>query len=569
MSEGNAKRLNLTCVLLLAAIALLVLAPGIGLNLTDRDEGWYSQIVREMRNTGDWLVPRYLGKVWLGKPPMLYWLVGLSTRLLGWGEWQARLVPVLASVANVLLIAWLATRLFNRRVGVWSGAIFITFGMATAIGKLLLVDAVLLTFILTAIVLQWRMATAGVTHTRAALHGLAIGLGVLTKGPVIIIFAGAFVPALLVAYPERWRTWLGNWRWWVWGGLLAIGVGAPWYLYMYRVAHDTFVSQFITYELTSRLASRTQGGTPGYPGFYVVAALVCLLPWSPCVPGALRAAIHNRRLDPAYPLLLTWLILPWAFLEIIRGKVLSYPLPCYAALAILLAAELTRRFEASASWDSLKRSTRWAFRLACLPLLFAGSLILLAGLVYRHHTWGCATITLGAVCTIGYLIALYLLRQRGLRAGCIAILAATIAMQATIGAVLNPSLDSLGFSRRAAEGINAEARPGEQVVLCGYKEPTLYLYTREPIKTIDPGVLGEFVESARLGPPVLLAVYERDLEMIEKIDAKIKQDLSTSLRPHFVREITGYTHVKKIRWDRKGDEYLIRPDRMYLARLGR
>ncbi|GAF95834.1 unnamed protein product, partial [marine sediment metagenome] len=97
-SHKSSESLGLAGGLLLLIVALAVLVPGtIGVSLVDRDEGWYAQVCREMLESGDWLIPRYLGEVWLAKPPLLYWLVTMSYSLFGVGEWQARLVPVLAT----------------------------------------------------------------------------------------------------------------------------------------------------------------------------------------------------------------------------------------------------------------------------------------------------------------------------------------------------------------------------------------------------------------------------------------------------------------------------------------
>ena len=571
-SNGNLnsdQRLPLTSILLLIAMAALLLMPGMGVSLIDRDEGWYGQVVREMRATGDWLVPRRDGEVWLGKPPMLYWLAGLSTFVFGWGEWQLRLMPVLAGIVNTVLVAWFAARLFNRRVGLWAGAIFITFGLATIVSKMFLVDALLLTLILLAVMLQWKMATLGVTHLRAILFGIVIGLGILTKGPVIIIFSGPFAIALLVAYPRCWRRWLGDWRWWLWGGLFAFVVSAPWCIYLYHVDRNTFLSQFIGFEMTSRLASRTQGSVPGFPGFYLLAAVGCLLPWTVTIPGALRTAYRERRVDPAYPLLLIWLIIPWVFLEAISGKGFQYPLPCYVALAILLAAELVRRFENPIAWASLPRHTREVFRWTCWPMLSAGIVALLVGVWYFHHALSHPLLALGAVLVVSFGGALVLFQKVSLRAGCMAVIAATVATHATAGLRLTPVLDSFNFSRRTAEAINAETQPSEKVVLCGYKEPTLHFYTNERMEIVHPSMLTRFVDEARSGPPILLAVYGRELEDLEKKPAT-RQLIDTQLRPLFIRDrdVVGYTHVKRMRFDRQGFRWYLRPDRMYLARLG-
>ena len=58
--------------ILLLALSLVLLLPGTWVSLTDRDEGYYGQVCREMLAGGDWLVPQYLGQPWLFKPPLLY-----------------------------------------------------------------------------------------------------------------------------------------------------------------------------------------------------------------------------------------------------------------------------------------------------------------------------------------------------------------------------------------------------------------------------------------------------------------------------------------------------------------
>ena len=80
-------RLGLGASLLLLTVSLVSLAPGIQVSFFDRDEAWYAQVSREMLQGGDWLTPHYRGEVWLHKPPLLYWLVAASYRLLGVGEW--------------------------------------------------------------------------------------------------------------------------------------------------------------------------------------------------------------------------------------------------------------------------------------------------------------------------------------------------------------------------------------------------------------------------------------------------------------------------------------------------
>lgn len=337
--EGKAQTpsgqpLGVKPALLLLAVSLAVLVPGtIGVSFVDRDEGWYAQVCREMLETGDWLVPRYLGEVWLAKPPLSYWLVTASFKLFGVGEWQGRLVPVLASTINVLLVGALASSMYGRRVGLWAGLLFITSGLPAVVGKMLLTDPVMLTCTLMAVLTHWRIVTRGLPHRRAILYWLAIGLGMLAKGPATLVFAGAFALALI--WTKQRQGWLLDWRWWAWMPLAGL-VAGPWYVYIARYAGSTLVSQFFWYEVFARIAN-TPHGHGGPPGQYLLLSLAGLLPWTFFVPGALLASFKQRRGAPTCRLLLVWLAIPWIILELIHSKLPHYVMPCYVPIAILLA----------------------------------------------------------------------------------------------------------------------------------------------------------------------------------------------------------------------------------------
>ncbi len=190
--------------LLLLGVSLLVLLPGtFGVSLVDRDEGWYAQVSREMLETGDWLVPRYLGEPWLGKPPLLYWCVAASFRVFGLHERAGRLVSVLAMTMAVQLLATLASELYGRRAAFFASVSFITAAMPAVVGKLLITDALLLLWMMAACVALWHIATRGVTWTRAAAFWVCMGLGLLTKGPAILLFVGVFVAAASIWWRRR------------------------------------------------------------------------------------------------------------------------------------------------------------------------------------------------------------------------------------------------------------------------------------------------------------------------------------------------------------------------------
>jgi hypothetical protein len=137
-------------VFLLLVIPATLLYPGIGIHLFEPDEGRYAEIPREMLQRGEWIIPYLEGEPYLDKPPLLYWLVGLSYRLFGVHDWSARLVPALAVHGCVLLVYGLGRRILGERPAFW-GALLLSLAPGfMSMGRLLILDGLLAFWVLLA-----------------------------------------------------------------------------------------------------------------------------------------------------------------------------------------------------------------------------------------------------------------------------------------------------------------------------------------------------------------------------------------------------------------------------------
>ncbi len=509
---------------ILAALALALLLPGIQTSLFDRDEGWYAQVSREMLATGDWLVPRYLGEVWLAKPPLLYWLVAGSFRVLGIGEWQARLAPVAFSVVNVVLAAMLGAQLFGRRTGIWAGVLFATSSLPAFVGKMVLTDPPMLSCTLAALLLHGQMAEGGVRHVRAAAYWLCIAMGVLAKGPAILLFAGAFAIALLVSGK---RGWIRHPRFWLWLPL-GIAVAAPWYVYIGRHAGGTFTEQFLWYEIGSRLASEHRHAAP--PGYYLLVSLAGLLPWTVFVPGAVIEAVRDAREERRLRLVLVWLALPWIVLEIVRSKLPHYVAPCYVPLAILLARQLANATRDRRRLGMLMPGERKVLMLWPAVLIGIGGIVAGAAFAWAGPGWTLAALGTGATLVIGFAVVRALLIRYGLRPAVIGTVASIVVFYAVVGLWLLPALEPLRLSRRLADTINQSVSRGESVYLCGYEEPTTFFYIRGTARPLAPDGLE-------------LALRERSLVAVT---GEILEDLAPAFRQRLdtIAMVEGYNYVR-------------------------
>jgi 4-amino-4-deoxy-L-arabinose transferase-like glycosyltransferase len=474
--ETDSRRLGYAAGFLLAALAVLVLIPGIHVSLFDRDEGWYAEVCREMVQSGDWWTPRYLGSAWLAKPPLAYWLIASSYSLFGIGAWQGRIVSVLASAAVVVMVALIGARLCSRRAGIAAGVVFATAALPAIAGRMVLTDPVMLACTLAAVLLHERAAgdrhrTSRVRHAVACGYWALIGLGLLAKGPATPLFAGAFAVALAVV-PER-RQAIRDWRWWAWAPV-AIVVAAPWYAAMALTQPEAFTAHLLGNGIVSRVLDPIEGHG-GLPGYYLLVSAACLLPWTALVPSALAQAI-GRRKDEAARLLVVWMAVPWVLLELTSTKLPHYVLPCYVPLAILVGRLLDRIAGQDASPAGMAPVVRRLLGAWGWTLVAASAACSIVALTYGDPRYRLPAAACTALFGAGIAVAAVLINRGRLAAAGFAVVSACIVFHTVLGWWLLPSLDPLWVSRRLAERLDAAAANGEPIFVCGYEEPSTFFY---------------------------------------------------------------------------------------------
>src|SRR5688500_14136832 len=115
--------------LITAAWALLVAAALALRPILPVDETRYLSVAWEMWVRGDFLVPHLNGLPYSEKPPLLFWLFLLGWKVFGVNDWWPRLVPALFALANLLLTAALARRLWPARPRVARAAPWVLLGL--------------------------------------------------------------------------------------------------------------------------------------------------------------------------------------------------------------------------------------------------------------------------------------------------------------------------------------------------------------------------------------------------------------------------------------------------------
>lgn len=362
-ADGHVGRQRLAfAVLFLSALALLSVGVWEHTSVTGKDEYYLGlRTPMCMVEQDEWLVPCLDGAPRLKKPPMLYWLTRGSYELFGVSLGSARLVAVSLASLLVLGVALIA-RESGQRLGsaLLAGLITLSFVGLFVSGRMLELDVPVAAFSTLAFLflMRWYRRRRNTELIGAAL---LLAAGFLTKGPIVLVVAGAGGLALL-AMDAGARNHLRR-HWAAFGGtlLLFAALALPWFYYVGQAYPEQSAR-----ELSSELADRRFLQLSPVPLYGI---LMLALPWSfillERLYGLRALSRSSRRQALQLALWLALTLLPFFFIRTFERYLFGSLVP----LALLLAYGMQQR-----PWEKA-----WAARLGLgVTLVLALPLILLA-----------------------------------------------------------------------------------------------------------------------------------------------------------------------------------------------
>ena len=340
---------------LILIVALGGLALGSGMTaapLVDWDEATYAEVAHEAIANHTYLDFTWNGQAYVKKPPLLFWALVGSFKVLGESEFAARLPSVAAGLATLLLIYLTAAGGAGRLAGTLAALAPLQFYFFVARGgRDCATDAPLLFFL--------TLALYAILHARkdrrfCALAGVASGLAILSKGlagtiPLIIAPLAVFV---LPGFEAIGIAGLAV----IFG--CALAVAAPWYLYE-ALYNPLFWTSFVHHETLARVVRHLEDET--HPGWYtlhgfweemhflwplVLPAGALAVAMGRKVTGALVSGARRwRSISPATSLWIVWLAVALGAACAVQTKLPWYVLPTFVPAALLAGTLAARALE--------------------------------------------------------------------------------------------------------------------------------------------------------------------------------------------------------------------------------
>lgn len=331
--------------ILLVVVAGLMLFSKLGQgSLWDWDEAIYASVAKEMLETHSYLSQYLNGTYWPEKPPLVIWNMALGYKLFGINELMTRLPVAILGFINVIVVYWAGKKWFDHWVALAAALFFLGNIHFLQISRTGMLDGVLMFWVSLSLITYWLGRRNGYYFI---LSGLAMGLGIMSKGPNGLIVLPVVFISMAVQNDFKQLKKPLFWMLPVTGLIIVL----PWHIHqLIHHGHD-FSDYYFIYNLFKRSTSAVEGHS-GTPLFYIKYLLEHFFtPWmiwlGLIMIVSLRklAALYKTEKDHVIIFLLIWLAIVFGFYAIVKTKVVGYIMPCYVPMAMLAAAWGRRNWE--------------------------------------------------------------------------------------------------------------------------------------------------------------------------------------------------------------------------------
>ncbi|MCG8344407.1 MAG: glycosyltransferase family 39 protein [Chlorobiales bacterium] len=359
------------------------------------NESYYTEAVREMFESGNFIDIHYNYEPRFNKPPLTYWIIASSVALFGNNEFAARL--------PILILAFLTTILTYKTVRLLHGeeTAVLAFAMqAVSIqfmaGKQYASPEIPLAFFFSLTMYWFIQGRITRNSLYTLLAGTALGLTILTKGyPYFIIIGGIIVLYLLIDTAVDRKKLIQELK-----SLhlpvtipLALLIGGSWIAVMYFSHGDEFTAVLKKETIDRALTEKTNGLRDLL--FYPEVILWSFFPYSLVFYASLGSTLLSGKRIRNVSFAFSWFFVMLVIFTMAKGKIPTYFIQAHPAMAIMASCYLV----ALSPEDKRKNIiVQWFLLIPALLAVAAGALMIpvfeLPPLLYAIPLVALAVITL-------------------------------------------------------------------------------------------------------------------------------------------------------------------------------
>ena len=469
--------------------------------LANQDEARFALLAREGVEHGQWLLPRVRDVIYLNKPPLYFWTVGLLALPFGVvSDATAPLASIVCALLTLLAVIALGRRQWDDQVGLAAGLVLATAPYFYFMSHQVLSDMMMTAWLAWALYFLLRARLAPAPGRPLIGFYLCLAGALATKGPAALMGLAAALAVALLDHGWRGLRWLR----------LPMGLGilvlctAPWVLPYLLQSERSYVGGVVVGHYGEWYFREKPGSRLAAFG----DNLGRFLPWTVFLVAGLWWwwRDRNARRRP----LLAWTVVIAVAVSLSGEQRARYFLPVLPSLAVLVA-------------EVLVRAPREGGRLGRRVVLAGyGVLLLAAGAaaVYLLRPAAAAAtapdVFVPAPGAERWLVSLLMLAGLGAALAILSRpgsgLAATMAVATALGGIL--LVEGWGYPTRYAERANirgftaamaATLSPNERVL--AYPDANLYydFYLRRPVRELaTPAALESALASPKPGDVLLM-----------------------------------------------------------------
>lgn len=460
-------------------------------DLWEPDEARYAYVADEMRAGNHWLVPHRNGEFYAHKPPLMFWLINLTSLAIHHpvGPVASRLPSLLGGLLALFAITRLAVLWYGTQTSwriFWILPAVYLFWHQVGMGQ---IDALLCGLQMAALYCLFTDDSRR-TCWRPALAYIFMGLAILAKGPVgLLVPLGVYITAHLAAGEGAAlkRTH------WIWGIPLSLAFPALWLLGVWlQGAPDGYFHELLFKQNVDRAAGELGHRQPFY--YFFMYFPLDFMPWTLFLPALVAALWKRPTLSSADRRLIAWIGFVILFFTMSSSKRNLYTLLAFPAAALLIAAH----------WDEIKTLKRpWLL----IPCWIATSLWILGGIVCLAAPWikaipfsGWALWPCGIILLGGGVWMMMQVRKGDFHHGLLTGLCLVFLLcEAAVGSIVFPAINPLKTPQLLTT-LTQRYPPEQRLLLYRINGEILALYAQRRGQRIDsPGELSAAMTEQKRG----------------------------------------------------------------------